>query len=345
MSLLGINLIILVLMSAAFWWLSGFDTHLSGTNRGRRFARRVLRCGVSLAVVEFCILSFSQYAKHPHSAAGYLYPVLAMPLAVIWSGCLSQMGMQFFKSLMGPEDPDDSGGFQLDRDVRMLDQIAKFIRQGKKEQAIQLCKKLKASGDVSPAVLDMTLTHLGEAPEPLRLVRPLAEAHRLKLAGKFGHAESILKSLLAKNPRDLDAAMPLMRLYAQDLHRADKAWKVLKMLESQPHIAAAHLDFARRSIDEWSKPQVQLPVTAEPPGSVDELLEQGCVGTAMELLEVQMEAEPENFDLRLRLAELHVFYAGNVQAAERIIAQVEAKLNPEQMQLAQAKLREWQRQN
>jgi len=340
--MLGTNLMFLGLMTVAFWWLSGFDAHLSGMNGIRDIVRRALRCGISLVLVEFCFLNFSAYTNHHHPDAGYIYPVLAMPLAFIWCGCLRQMGAQLFKSII---EPDDSGRFQPDREVRLLEQIAQLIRRGKKAQAIQLCKKLKASGEVSPAVLDMTLAHLGETPEPVKLVKPLAEAHRLKLEGKFGKAESILKSLLAKNPRDMDAAMPLMRLYARDLQRTDKAWKVLKLLEKQPHIAAAHLDFARRSIEEWSRPQVDLPVATVPKGSVDELLEQGCVGTAMQMLEVQMEADPGNFDLRLRLAELHVLYASNVQAAERIIGQVESKLNPEQSRVAQAKLREWQSQD
>ncbi len=267
---------------------------------------------------------------------------MIIPLVFIWWGCLRQLGGPLFKSIL---EPDASSRFEPNRDVRLLDQIAELIRQGKKEQAIQLCKKLKASGEVSPAVLDMTLAHLGEAQEPVRQVKPLAEAHRLKLAGKFRKAESILKSQLAKNPRDMDAAMPLMRLYARDLQRPDKAWKVLKSLEKQPHIAVAHLDFARQSIEEWSRPQVDLPVAAVPKGSVDELLEQGCVVTAMQMLEVQMDAEPDNFNLRLRLAELHVFYAGNVEAAERLIAQVDTKLSPEQLRLAEAKLREWQRED
>ena len=38
----------------------------------------------------------------------------------------------------------------------------------------------------------------------------------------------ILNSLLAQNPRNLDAAMMLMRLYAQDLHRPEKAEEVLQ---------------------------------------------------------------------------------------------------------------------
>ncbi len=132
MSLLGTNLIVLALMTVAFWWLSGFDTRLSGTNRVRDFTRRAVRCGASLVVVEFCLLSYAGYVSQRHPAAGYIYPLLAVPLVFIWWGCLRQMGGQLFKSII---EPDDSGPFQPNRDVWLLDQIAELIRQGKKEQA------------------------------------------------------------------------------------------------------------------------------------------------------------------------------------------------------------------
>ncbi len=52
MSLLGKNLIMLALTTVAFWWLSGFDSLLSGTSRLRDLTRRALRCGASLVIVE-----------------------------------------------------------------------------------------------------------------------------------------------------------------------------------------------------------------------------------------------------------------------------------------------------
>ena len=43
------------------------------------------------------------------------------------------------------------------------------------------------------------------------------------MQGRFQEAESILKRLLAEDPRNVDAAMMLMRIYAQDLHQPQKS--------------------------------------------------------------------------------------------------------------------------
>ena len=70
------------------------------------------------------------------------------------------------------------------------------------------------------------------------------EAARLRAAGNFTGAEQKLQALLVKNPADADAAMLLMRLYAQDLRQPAKAKEVLLALEKQPRVAVAHIDFA-----------------------------------------------------------------------------------------------------
>jgi tetratricopeptide (TPR) repeat protein len=339
MSLLGTNLIVLAATTVVFWWLSGFDSHLSGHRGFRDLARRGARCGISLVIVETCFLFLWRYVKEKNADAGYIYLLVAMPLALLWCGCLSQMGARFFNALIDPEDPEQ---YQPDKEERLLEKIAELIRSGKKEQAIQLCKALKISGEVSVAALDMTLEHLGLPQNNGLMVKPLAAAHRLRRQGKFEEAAAMLKALLAKNPRDVDAAMPLMRIYAQDLHEPDQARQILKALEKQPYVAVAHLEFARRSIEEWSQPGPVPPDEAELTGSVDELLAQGFVGTAIEMLEEQVDAEPGNFDLQLKLAGFYARHAKNVTTAERIIRQMDGKFSPDQLLIARARLQEWQ---
>jgi tetratricopeptide (TPR) repeat protein len=339
MSLLGTNVIVLVAATVVFWWLSGFDSHLSGDHGLRDLTRRGVRCGISLAIVEGCFFFVWRYVKEKNADAGYIYLLIAMPLALLWCGCLSQLGAHWFKSLIDPEDPEP---FAPDKEERLLEKIAELIRSGKKEQAIKLCKALKASGEVSSAALDMTLEHLGLPPNNGLTFKPLAAAHRLRRQGKFNESLAMLKALLAKNPRDVDAAMPLMRIYAQDLRQPDQARKILKALEKQPHVAAAHLEFARRSIEEWSQPRPVPPDEAELAGSVDELLAQGFIGTAIEMLEEQVDAEPGNFDLQLKLAGFYARHANNVSTAERIIRQMDGKFSPDQLLIARARLQEWQ---
>jgi hypothetical protein len=341
MSLLLANLIVLAVATTVFWWLSRFDTLLEGNHGITDFTRRGLRCAISLVVVECCFVFLWRDAKEGNSNAGFAYLLAGVPLALLWCGCLSQMGAHLFKAVI---DPDDTRRFEPNREKRQLEKIGELIRRGKKRQAIRLCQALKSSGEVSPAALDMTLAHLGVFPVIPKISKPLATAHRLRMQGEFRKAASILKSLLSKNPRNLDAAMPLMRIYVRDLRRPDKAYKVLKALEKEPNISGAHLDFARRSIQEWGLFQPEFPVKIPPTGSVDELLAHGFIGTAIETLEEQVEARPEDFDLQLKLAELFACHASNLTAAERIINQMETRFSPEQRQLAIAKLRQWQQQ-
>ncbi|HEX5398155.1 MAG TPA: tetratricopeptide repeat protein, partial [Verrucomicrobiae bacterium] len=77
--------------------------------------------------------------------------------------------------------------------------------------------------------------------------------HRLRSDGNFAQAETILRALLAENPSDVEAALMLMRLYAQDLRHGEKAETVLRSLEQQPNIAPAYLEYARHSIMESSR--------------------------------------------------------------------------------------------
>jgi hypothetical protein len=120
----------------------------------------------------------------------------------------------------------------------------------------------------------------------------------------------------------------------------------LQALEKQHGVSASHLEFARRSIDEWSraKPAVTEPPPVPPHArSIEDLLAEGSLGTAVELLEEQARAKPDDFALQLRLAEVYAVDCKNFQRAQKIIRRLElgANSDPQLVAQARAKLDEW----
>jgi tetratricopeptide (TPR) repeat protein len=200
---------------------------------------------------------------------------------------------------------------------------------------------LKESGEGDNAALEMTLEHLGVKQERVQKVKPLTQVHRLRHEGRFQEAELILNSLLAKNPSDVDAALMLMRVYARDLRQSDKAYKVLSALRQQPHVSAAYLEFAHRSILEWNNPQPEKAAAEVLPESVDDLLSQGYFGTAIETLEQEIKEQPANFGFWMKLLEAHCRYCANFPQAEKILRRMESNFDPEQIHSAKSKVREW----
>ena len=334
------NFAVLAFATLASWWLSGYDSKLTGENDRTDYIRRAIRCGISLFLVELGFWNLWRYWRYNDSGSGIMYLFIMLPLVAIWCGCLSEMVAHGFHWLI---DPGDHREFDPHAGRRDLDTIASLIRQGRKEEAIGLCQRLKESGGVSVLALDTMLERLGVKPDNVKKTRPLAEADRLRSQGKLHEAESLLQSLLVENPSNVDAALLLMRLYAQDLRRGDKASEVLRALERQPHVPAAPIEFARRSINEWSNPTPMKSVVKVQPESIDELVAHRYFGTAIELLEQKIKEQPQDFDLWLKLAETHGQHCGNVKRAKKIIQQIEANaaFRPEQIQLARTRLDEW----
>ncbi|MGP8022249.1 MAG: tetratricopeptide repeat protein [Limisphaerales bacterium] len=334
------NIVVLTLATLASWWLSGYDSKLTGENERQDIIRRAIRCGITLLLVELAFLNLWRYWHYGDQTSGMAYLIIALPLALLWVGCLGELCAHIFHRLIDPEDHREFDPLKSRRD---LDMLAGLVKYGRKEEAIQLCQMLKESDDVSVLTLETILEHLGVKPDDVPKSRPLTEAHQLRSQGKLSETETKLNSLLMENPANVDAALMLMRLYAEDLHRSDKACEVLRSLEQQPNIAPAHIEFARRSINEWSHPQAKEVVVEVQPQSLDELLAKGYFGTAIEILGQKIKEQPSDFDLWLKLAETHARHCGNVKLAEKIIQQIEANpvFTPEQIQLAAARLKEW----
>lgn len=334
-----LNMVVLVAAAAFSWWLSGYDSNAWIENIIGKDIRRAFRCGISLVLVEMMFLA-AWWAHHGDKVAGFLFLPVLVVFAMLWAGCIGEWAAGRVHGLI---DPEDKRGYYPQKGLRELDAVGDLIRGGQKEQAIQICRMLLQHSDDNRAALEMTLHHLGVPQEGMKEVKPLVVANRLRHEGKFSQAEVILNSLLAENSSNVEAAMMLIRVYAQDSRQPDKAAEILRSLEQQPHISRSYIDFARRSIDEWQKPPSEEPSAEPVPESLEEMLAGGHFGTAVETLQQQVKDEPGNFDAWMQLAEVHGKYCSNMRLAEKIVRQIEANpaFNPEQAEQAKCKLNEW----
>lgn len=340
------NLAVLAVTVAVSWPLSAFDSRVTGDFRAD-FPRRAVRCGLTLLVVEVAFYYLWRYRMTGDRSAGLTYLAMLVPLAMLWAGCISEAGAQSFLHMI---DPKDKRPYDRRAGVRELDAIGGLIRSGRKEEAVQLCRMLLQTSPEHRAALELTLHHLDAPPlESARESNPLAEATQLRQAGKFNEAEAILTSLLKEKTSNVNAALMLIRLYGQDMRQSDKAAQALRALEKDPHVSRAYIEFARRSIMEWQTQPANAAkaIPEEPmPESVEELIAKKHLGSAVDLLERQCEAEPGNFDGLLKLAEVHGVHCANIPLAEKTIRRIVTNpaFNLEQKEHAQHRLREWRKQ-
>ena len=330
-----VNIAAMVAVAAFTWWLTGRDKTVSGESKRSHHLTRSLR--VVAVVFLFAGMLF---------VGGPFVMVSPIGIALVLRSCISEI---FTHGFIGFLDPSlhDKGEFDPRKTQRYQDTIAHLIRTGQREDAIKLCEELKKSGEIPLATLQDTLEFLGVEQDRGKIAGHLQIASRLRKAGDFAGAEQLLKTLLSKNPADDGAALMLMRVYAQDLKQPDLARQVLQALEKQPHVPADHLEFARRSIEEWSKPQSEAPVSEDVvvPAPVDDLLMQGNLGTAVRILETQVKDHPGNFELQLKLAETYAVHCNNMLKAEKMIRRFELSsgFSPQKISQAWLKVEEWRR--
>lgn len=328
-----LNIILLSVAAAIAWWLSGFDSRLTGESVKADLLRRGIRCGLTLFLLAILFSLPYSIASAPPMF------LIAGLMAIIWAGCLTELGARFFHRLV---DPEDKREFDPHQSARNMDMVASLLKSERHEEAAQLCATLKNSGDANILVLETLLARSGIQFENDRKPKPLTEAYNLRSQGKFDEAAAILNSLLAENPSNVDAALMLMRIYVRDLRRSDKAAEVLRALEKQPHIPPGHIDYARRSIQDWRRPK-RTPEAVVLPESVDELVACGYLGTAIEILEREVKEQPQDFGSWLKLAEAHGLHSGNIHRAEKMFQKIEGGhvFSSEQIQIAKMKLEEW----
>jgi tetratricopeptide (TPR) repeat protein len=331
-----LNIILLTIAAAIAWWLSGFDSRVTGESKKADFIRRILRCAATF------LLAWIFFASNAVGTGYDFIPlILIVPtsLGLLWCNPLGELLSHGFRRLI---DTDDRSVFDPHQSARNLDMVASLLKSGRREEAAQLCEALKKSGDANILVMETLLARNGIQLENDRKPKPLTEAYRLRSEGKFDEAAAVLNLMLAENPSNVDAALMLMRLYVRDLRRSDKAAEVLRALEKQPHIPPGHIEYAQRSIHDWGRKKRAAEAVVLPE-SVDELLACGYLGTAIEILERKVKERPQDFDSWLKLAEAHGLHSGNIQRAEKIIEKIEGNrgFSAEQIQVAKVKLKEW----
>jgi len=89
--------------------------------------------------------------------------------------------------------------------------------------------------------------------------------------------------------------------------------------------------------------QGQPPDTSLVQDQVEKLLLERRLGTAVELIKQQAEAQPDNFDLWLRYAEAHGHHCGDLNTAEKIIRRMDRSghFKKAQMKKVHARLKKW----
>ena len=333
-----LNIGILAIVALGVWWLTGLDKSFNGeSKRDRHFTRTLRTVGV---VFLFAVLLAC--AQSGGAAGIPLLLIVPVSIALLLRSSLSELFAGGFLRLVDPTLHDGSA-FDLKRAQRHRDNIAWLIHHGKRDEAIKLCDELKENGELDATTLETILEFLGVKQERAPAPQPLKEIADLRAQKKFTEAEHSLKLLLAKNPADSGAALMLMRLYTQDWQQSDKAAEVLRELEQQPHVSADHIEFARRSVVEWTQPQSKPAEDETTAESLEEMLTRGFYGTAIELLELKIKAPSPDFDSWLKLAEIHALHCENFARAEKIIRQMEKDplFSAPQIAAAEAKLKEW----
>jgi predicted Zn-dependent protease len=289
---------------------------------------------------------------------------MIVPLALIWVGCLSEVFARAFHQLI---DSADNREFDPKKLTGDLDRLAGLVRQGRNDEAVGLCKKLLESGETSGLAMEAMLFRLYQeifTDEHIDAALSLREAHQLRQEGRYAEAESRLKLLLKLEPGNLPAAMMLMRLYVQQLHRPGNAYTLLGTFEHRSDIPPAFVDYARRRIGEWIDPDAAAKKSSESiesllvarkqskakehpidlgRNSIGDLLADGQLSTAIEILETKLDERPQDFSLWLQLAEAHGLYCRNIGRAAAIVAKMEANaaFSSEQVRLARERLEEW----
>ena len=348
---------ILTATAALAWWLSGFDSALTGQDETADFKRRAVRVGITM-------LLMAVGASSLLNGVGWLFVAIVLPLGIIWAGCLSEVFSGGLHRLIDSPDDREFNPKQLSRD---LDKLAVLVQQGQNEEAIELCHRLMESGEASALAMETMLFQLCRQTfdgDWIPTSPPLAEAHRLREQGRFPEAESRLNLLLKQEPGNLAAMLMLMRLYAGDLRRPGQTGALLQTVGRQPQVPQAFIQYARRSIDEWNgrvppkekiaggiesllvdSQHAKAPENAINPNkaSIDELLANGHLATAIEILEAKIGGQPRDFELWMKLAEAHGVHCSDLRRATKIVEMMSANaaFSPEQIQLAKAKLEEW----
>src|SRR5436305_987504 len=139
------DLVFILLVTAVGWWLSGFDSHLTGEDYRADFTRRGIRTVITCLLAMVAVL------------AGGLGVLFFIMIALVWAPCVAELCARIFHRMVDPEDDRKFDPKEIDRNLDLLGQL---IKQGRNKEAVDLCKKLQDSSEGSHLALDATLHRL-----------------------------------------------------------------------------------------------------------------------------------------------------------------------------------------
>jgi hypothetical protein len=345
----GADIVFILIVGAVGWWISGYDTKVTGEDHREDFIRRAARTAIAMLLAAMAtILTF------------IAVPIFVM-IALVWMSCLAEFGARQIHKLI---DPDDKREFDPKETERKLDRLAQLVREGRRTEVLYLCKELQESGQGSPMAIEATFHHLyQETLVSMETSPDLTEVRRLGECGEFTQVESLLKQIIAVHPTNWEALLLLMKVYARNLSQPHQALALLNPGDKQLQMPVQFIEYARRSIGQWADEAHQAespetgfhqesgasvnfsPTAVMPEVSVEELLKTNQFATAVERLEKEISEQPKNFELRLKLAEVYAVNCADSNRASKIVHQMESAsaFTQEEIQLAKAKLREWQK--
>src|ERR1039458_8881348 len=115
-----LHIILLSVSAATAWWLSGFDSRVTGENKKADLIRRGIRCGLTILLLAILVSLPYSIASAPPMF------LIAGLMAVTWAGCLTELGARCFHRLV---DPEDKREFDPHQSTRNLDMVASLDRK------------------------------------------------------------------------------------------------------------------------------------------------------------------------------------------------------------------------
>ena len=79
-------------MTVVGWWLSAYDSHLTGEDYRADFTRRAVRTAITCVLAMLAVL------------AGGMAVFFFAGIALVWMPCGAELGARIFHRLLDPED-------------------------------------------------------------------------------------------------------------------------------------------------------------------------------------------------------------------------------------------------
>ena len=248
--------------------------------------------------------------------------------------------------------PFDPAPFKIERPAlapsALTDQVEAKCRAGRFGEAVTLLMEVLRKDSLNEAAFTQLVRvycqDLKNRPQAEKLIAEAGETFSLKLLNFLGNSLDEWMQL------PIRSVVRRRRLLDRLLRRNEPEPPPRKMiLNFNPRpgppkaqdLLEVHLERLRQSQTE------SRPDTTGVFDHVEKLLLERRLGTAIELLKEQAEAEPANFELWLRYAEAHGNHCGQVSTAEKIIVRMDRSGNFKKAQIKKAytRLKKWRKKN